>query len=103
MVAAVNHKTGQGAPPELRMCQKERGRYRAGAVARWSAGGVVAGATESRSVKSRMHWSRITSATMRATLPDDMVTTMASPAGGPVTLQDPRAGITARSFRPGSS
>lgn len=43
---------------------------------------------------STVPWSQIAPANTRATFPDDMVTTMQSPAGGPVRLEDPQAGTT---------
>lgn len=47
---------------------------------------------------STVTWSRITPANTRASFPDDMVTTMSSPAGGPVRLEDPQAGATGQLF-----
>ena len=41
---------------------------------------------------SQVPWSRITPASMHPSFPDDMVTAMQSPAGGPVRLEDPQAG-----------
>jgi hypothetical protein len=43
---------------------------------------------------SAVPWSRITPADTHASFPDDMVSTMVSPAGGPVRLGDPQAGTT---------
>jgi len=40
---------------------------------------------------SQMPWSRITPASTSPSFPDDMVTTVLSPAGGPVRLEDPQA------------
>ena len=37
-------------------------------------------------------WSRITPASTHASFPDDLVSTVASPAGGPVRLENPQAG-----------
>jgi hypothetical protein len=47
---------------------------------------------------STVTWSRITPANTRASFPDDMVTTMSSPAGGPVRLEDPQAGAAGQLF-----
>jgi hypothetical protein len=47
---------------------------------------------------STVPWSRVTPADTRASFPDDMVTTMQSPAGGPVRLEDPQAGTTGQLF-----
>jgi hypothetical protein len=41
-------------------------------------------------------WSRIAPANTRPSFPDDMVTIMQSPAGGPVRLEDPLAGPSGR-------
>lgn len=41
---------------------------------------------------SLVPWSRITAANTHPSFPDDMVTAVQSPAGGPVRLEDPRAG-----------
>jgi hypothetical protein len=43
---------------------------------------------------SAVPWSRVTPASTSASFPDDLVSTMASPAGGPVRLEDPQAGAT---------
>lgn len=37
-------------------------------------------------------WSRVTPANTRPSFPDDMVTTVQSPAGGPARVEDPQAG-----------
>jgi hypothetical protein len=42
---------------------------------------------------SRVPWSRVTPASTRASFPDDLVSTMQSPAGGPVRLEDPQADL----------
>ena len=41
---------------------------------------------------SQVPWSRITAADTHPSFPDDMVTAVQSPAGGPVRLEDPQAG-----------
>jgi len=41
---------------------------------------------------SAVAWSQITPANTRASFPDDLVSTMASPAGGPVRLENSQAG-----------
>ena len=41
---------------------------------------------------SLVPWSRITAANTHHSFPDDMVTAVQSPAGGPVRLEDPHAG-----------
>lgn len=41
---------------------------------------------------AQVPWSRITPADTRPSFPDDMVTTVQSPAGGPARLEDPQAG-----------
>jgi hypothetical protein len=43
---------------------------------------------------SSVPWSRVTPANTRASFPDDLVSMMASPGGGPVRLEDPQAGTT---------
>jgi hypothetical protein len=43
---------------------------------------------------SSVPWSRVTPANTSASFPDDLVSIMASPAGGPVRLEDPQAGTT---------
>jgi hypothetical protein len=50
------------------------------------------------SAAARLPWSRITAANTQPSFPDDMVTTMQSPAGGPVRVQDPLAGRTGEVF-----
>ena len=47
---------------------------------------------------SQVPWSRITPASMHPSFPDDMVTAMQSPAGGPVRLEDPQAGKKSQVF-----
>jgi hypothetical protein len=41
---------------------------------------------------SQVPWSRITPGSTQPSYPDDMVTTVQSPAGGPVRVEDPQAG-----------
>ena len=41
---------------------------------------------------SQVPWSRITPASTNPSFPDNMTTTVQSPAGGPVPLEDPQAG-----------
>ena len=41
---------------------------------------------------SQVPWSRITTGRARPSFPDDLVTAVQSPAGGPVRLDDPMAG-----------
>lgn len=43
-------------------------------------------------------WSRISPTRTRPSFPDDMVTTMQSPAGGPVRLEDQQTGPSGRIF-----
>jgi hypothetical protein len=45
-----------------------------------------------RTAASQVPWSRITPTRTNPSFPDDMVTTVQSPAGGPVRLEDLRAG-----------
>lgn len=47
---------------------------------------------------SQVPWSRITPANTHPSFPDDMVTTVQSPAGGPLRLEDPQAGSGGRVF-----
>jgi len=47
---------------------------------------------------SQVPWSRITPANTHPSFPDDMVTTVQSPAGGPVRLEDPQAGSGGQVF-----
>jgi len=46
------------------------------------------------SAAASLPWSRVTPANTQPSFPDDMVTTVQSPAGGPVRVQDPLAGRT---------
>jgi len=47
---------------------------------------------------SQVPWSRITPANTHPSFPDDMVTTVQSPAGGPLRLEDPQAGSGGQVF-----
>ena len=47
---------------------------------------------------SQVPWSRVTPASTRPSFPDDMVTTVQSPAGGPVRLENPKAGSAGQVF-----
>ena len=47
---------------------------------------------------SQMPWSRITPASTHPSFSDDMVTTVQSPAGGPLRLEDPQAGSGGQVF-----
>ncbi len=47
---------------------------------------------------SQVPWSRVTPAGTRPSFPDDMVTMVLSPAGGPVRLEDPRVGAGGQVF-----
>ena len=48
---------------------------------------------------SLVPWSRITAANTHHSFPDDMVTAVQSPAGGPVRLEDPHAGGEGQVFQ----
>ncbi len=41
---------------------------------------------------AQVPWSRVTPANTRPSFPDDLVTTVRSPAGGPARLEDPQSG-----------
>jgi hypothetical protein len=47
---------------------------------------------------SQVPWSRVTPAGTHPSFPDDMVTMVQSPAGGPVRLEDPRVGAGGQVF-----
>ena len=49
-----------------------------------------------RSTASQVPWLRITPAGSQPAFPDDMVTMVLSPAGGPVRLEDPRVGAAGK-------
>jgi hypothetical protein len=51
-----------------------------------------------RKAASLVPWSRITPASRQPSFPDEMVTTVESPAGGPVRVEDPLAGQAGEIF-----
>ena len=48
---------------------------------------------------SQVPWARITPANGQASFPDDMVTMVKSPAGGPVRVEDPKVGAGGKVFQ----
>jgi hypothetical protein len=52
-----------------------------------------------RTAASQVPWSRITADGGQARFPDDMVSLVKSPAGGPVRLEDPRVGAGGEVFQ----
>ena len=52
-----------------------------------------------RTAAAQMPWSRVTPDSGQARFPDDMVTMVKSPAGGPVRLEDPRIGAGGKVFQ----
>jgi hypothetical protein len=73
--------TGDGL---VRVVQKGR--------APWSCQLVPSAATRLRLAASEVPWARLTRASTGPAFPDDLVTTVQSPAGGPVRLEDPLIG-----------
>jgi len=55
-------------------------------------------ATRLRLAASEVPWPRLTPASKGPSFPDDLVTTVQSPAGGPVRLEDPLMGATGAVF-----
>ena len=47
---------------------------------------------------SEMPWPRITPGSTSASFPDDLVTMVSSPAGGPIRLEDPLVGVAGQIF-----
>lgn len=47
---------------------------------------------------AQVPWSRVTPGRTQPSFPDDMVTTLQSPAGGPVRVEDPQVGTQAQVF-----
>jgi hypothetical protein len=47
---------------------------------------------------SEVPWPRLTPGVTKPSFPDDLVTSVMSPAGGPVRLQDPQVGAAGRVF-----
>lgn len=52
-----------------------------------------------RTAASQVPWPSITRADTRPAFPDDMVTMVLSPAGGPVRLEDPKVGAGGKAFQ----
>jgi hypothetical protein len=64
----------------------------------WSCRLGTGAATRLRLAASEVPWPRLTPASMGPSFPDDLVTTVQSPAGGPVRLEDPLIGATGTVF-----
>jgi len=52
-----------------------------------------------KTAASQVPWPRITPASTQPAFPDDMVSMVRSPAGGPVRLEDPRVGPAGKVFQ----
>jgi hypothetical protein len=52
-----------------------------------------------RTAASQVPWARITAAGTQPAFPDDMVSIVLSPAGGPVRLDDPKVGAGGKAFQ----
>ncbi len=52
-----------------------------------------------RAAASQVPWARITPASTQPAFPDDMVSMVLSPAGGPVRLEDPKVGAAGKVFQ----
>jgi len=66
--------------------------------AQWTCRLTPSAATRLRLAASEVPWPRLRPANTGPSFPDDLVTTVQSPAGGPVRLQDPRLGATSTVF-----
>jgi hypothetical protein len=55
-------------------------------------------AKQLKTAASTVPWPRLTPGSTTAAFPDDLVTTVKSPAGGPVRLQDPQVGAAGAVF-----
>ena len=52
-----------------------------------------------RTAASQTPWAQITQASTQPAFPDDMVTMVRSPAGGPARLEDPKIGAGGKTFQ----
>jgi hypothetical protein len=52
-----------------------------------------------RTAASQIPWARITQASTQPAFPDDLVSMVRSPAGGPARLEDPRVGPGGKAFQ----
>jgi len=52
-----------------------------------------------RTAASQTPWARITQASTQPAFPDDLVTMVRSPAGGPARLEDPKMGAGGKAFQ----
>jgi hypothetical protein len=52
-----------------------------------------------RAAASQVPWALITAASTKPAFPDDMVTMVRSPAGGPARLEDPKVGAGGKAFQ----
>lgn len=64
----------------------------------WSCRLAPGAATRLRLAASEVPWPRLIPASTGPSFPDDLVTTVQSPAGGPVRLEDPLIGATGTVF-----
>jgi hypothetical protein len=66
--------------------------------ARWQCRLTPAAASKVATAASAVPWSRLTTGSTGARFPDDLVTLVQSPAGGPLRLEDPQTGAAGRVF-----
>jgi hypothetical protein len=66
--------------------------------AAWSCQLSSDAATRLKAAASEVPWPHLTQGSTQPAFPDDLVTTVQSPAGGPVRLEDSRIGATGQVF-----
>jgi hypothetical protein len=66
--------------------------------ARWQCRLTPVASRRMAAAASDVPWARLTTSNTKASFPDDLVTSVKSPAGGPVRLDDPQTGAAGKVF-----